>query len=51
VEFSKTIPTDQEVELSAQKLPASTKFTLVIDGKAIARGTADEQDASRSSWK
>ena len=43
VELSTTTPVEQEVELSAQSLPAGATYTFVIDGTTIGSATADER--------
>lgn len=43
VEFSKTAPSEQEVEFSVQNVAAGTVLTFVIDGTQVATATADQR--------
>lgn len=43
VEFSKTAPSEQEVEFSVQNVAAGAVLTFVIDGTQVATATADQR--------
>jgi hypothetical protein len=43
VEFATEIPVDQEVEFAARGLVPGAAYTLIVDGREVARVNADER--------
>jgi hypothetical protein len=43
VEFATEIPVDQEVEFAARGLVAGATYTMIVDGREMARVNADER--------
>ncbi len=43
VEFATEIPVEQEVEFAARGLEAGATYTMIVDGREVARVNADER--------